>query len=370
MRHNETRPGHKRRRLQITGVTQTIKHLTRREWDELAPLFDDLSYCQGGSYAEEAAKDVGAHLEFVAILQAESVVGLANIRVKQVPFSGIGVAYALHAPLSRQRHALSEDFFGYCLDALRAEYVERRGVILRIVPPVNGGYRLDAQAAVLEQRGFRRSNRHKAHETFLLDLTDSLSNIRETFDRKWRNHLSKAQRSNVDVTISETLASFDHFEPLLLDLIRKKGFTPPARDVAFFRRVQAGAERYERMAVHLALHDGELVAGNVTGLTGNTAVYLLGASNSEGRKLRASYLLQWAVIEHAKSLGKCYYDLGGIDEHGNPNVYRFKRGIMGRYVLENGCYESAAGTLTKPFFYLLENSYNFSRSAYRKIAKR
>jgi hypothetical protein len=237
MRHNETRPGHKRRRLQITGVTQTIKHLTRREWDELAPLFDDLSYCQGGSYAEEAAKDVGAHLEFVAILQAESVVGLANIRVKQVPFSGIGVAYALHAPLSRQRHALSEDFFGYCLDALRAEYVERRGVILRIVPPVNGGYRLDAQAAVLEQRGFRRSNRHKAHETFLLDLTDSLSNIRETFDRKWRNHLSKAQRSNVDVTISETLASFDHFEPLLLGLIRKKGFTPPARDVAFFRRV-------------------------------------------------------------------------------------------------------------------------------------
>jgi lipid II:glycine glycyltransferase (peptidoglycan interpeptide bridge formation enzyme) len=124
------------------------------------------------------------------------------------------------------------------------------------------------------------------------------------------------------------------------------------------------------MSVHLALHEGELVAGNVSGLTGNTAVYLLGASNSEGRKLRASYLLQWAVIEHAKSLGKFYYDLGGIDEHANPNVYRFKRGLKGRYVLENGCYESGARTFTKPFFYLLENSYNFSRSAYRKIAKR
>ena len=354
----------------MAGVIRTVKHLTRREWDELAPLFDDLSYCQGGSYAEAAAKDVGAHLEFVAILQAENVVGLANIRVKQVPFSGIGVAYALHAPLSRQRCALSEDFFGYCLDALRAEYVERRALILRIVPPVNGGRGLDTQATALEQRGFRRSNRYKARETFVLDLADPLTSIRNAFDRKWRNHLSKAQRSNVDVTISETLAGFDHFEPLLLGLIHKKGFTPPTCDVAFFRRVQASAERYERMAVHLAWHDGELVAGIVTGLAGNTAVYLLGASNTEGRKLRASYLLQWAVIEHAKSLDKCHYDLGGIDQHANPDVYRFKRGIKGRHVLENGCYELAVETLTRPVFDFLEDSYNFSRSAYRKIVKR
>jgi len=123
---------------------------------------------------------------------------------------------------------------------------------------------------------------YKAHGTFVLDLAESLSNIRKKFDRKWRNHLSRAQRSKLDVTVSETLASFDTFEPLLLGLIRKKCFTPPARDVAFFRRVQASAERYDRLAVHLAWQDGELVAGNVTSLAGNTTVYLLGASNSEG----------------------------------------------------------------------------------------
>ena len=47
---------------------------------------------------------------------------------------------------------------------------------------------------------------------------------------------------------------------------------------------------------------------------GDTAVYLVGASTSKGRDLRASYLLLWETIEYAKSKGNFFYDLGGINE--------------------------------------------------------
>jgi lipid II:glycine glycyltransferase (peptidoglycan interpeptide bridge formation enzyme) len=337
-------------------VADRTKYLTKREWDQFAPLFYDLSYRQCGSYAEAAAEDAGAMSEFVAILQEGNLVGLANIRIKKILFFPFGVAYAHHGPLTARKNEFSDDCLGYCLDALREEYVVRRNLMLRIIPPFNGGYWLDAQAACLEKRGLRRSARYKARETFVLDLTKSLPDIRKNFDPKWRRDLSKAERSNVKVTMSDALADFDRFEPLLLDLIDKKGFTP-ARDAAFFRRVQSGAEPYERMVVHLAWHDGELVAGHVGSFAGNTVVYLLGASNSKGRDLRASYLLQWAVIELAKSLGKCYYDLGGIDQHANPDVYRFKKRLNGRHVIEIGSYELAAGVLAKSALHFLEDAY-------------
>ena len=80
---------------------------------------------------------------------------------------------------------------------------------------------------------------------------------------------------------------------------------------------------------------------------GDTAVYLLGAAGAKGRDLLASYLLQWAVIEYAKRKGNRFYDLGGIDQKGNPDVYRFKKRFNGRYVAEPGPYELVVANSTK-----------------------
>src|SRR6185437_15038383 len=109
-------------------------------------------------------------------------------------------------------------------------------------------------------------------------------------------------------------------------LIDRKRFST-RRDVTFFRRVQADEQVEQQLVVHLAWHDGELIAGHIGSFVGDTAVYLVGAATAKGRELRASYLLQWAVIEHAKSVGNSLYDLGGIDARANPSVYNFKKGI-------------------------------------------
>jgi lipid II:glycine glycyltransferase (peptidoglycan interpeptide bridge formation enzyme) len=337
-----------------------IGRLTREEWDTLTPLFRDLSYRQCGSYAEAAARDMGAASQFIGVFRAKELLGLANVRVKMVPFVPLGIAYVNYGPLAARGDQFSAESFGCCLDALRQEYVEHRRLMLRIVPPLRGGRCLDAQAACLDKHGFQPCVRLKPPETFILDLVNPLAEIRKNFDGKWRNDLSKAQRSNIEVTRSVAPADFDRFEALFLDLIQKKGFTA-RQDVAFFRRVQENAQAAQRLVAHLAWHDGELVAGHIGSFVGDTAVYLLGAANSKGREIRASYLLQWAVIEHAKCVGNRFYDLGGIDQESNPDVYRFKRRLNGRRVAELGPYEFAPARFPKRALHFLETAYNAIR---------
>jgi lipid II:glycine glycyltransferase (peptidoglycan interpeptide bridge formation enzyme) len=135
--------------------------------------------------------------------------------------------------------------------------------------------------------------------------------------------------------------------------------------IAFFRRVQAGEQSAQQLVLHLAWQEGELIAGHIGSFVGDTAVYLVGAATAKGRELRASYLLQWAVIEHAKSVGNLFYDLGGIDAQANPNVYSFKKGIGGRQVTEAGTYEFAPGPLTCRLLHFMEDAYSRLQSLYR-----
>ena len=288
-------------------------------------------------------------------MRSRQVVGLANVRIRELTTLQVGMAYVHRAPLIDRSGEFSNIDFGYCIDCLIAEYSERRNLILRVASPVDGGQNATGRIVALKQRGFRKSKRIQTNDSFIVDLSNPLSIIRKNLDCKWRNHLSKAQRSNIHVTRSEALIDFDHFEPLLLDLMRAKRFTT-AQDTAFFRRVQTGAERYERMSVYLAWHNGAPVAGALTSFAGNTAVYLLGAGNPDGRALRASYLLQWTVIENAKALGKRFYDLGGANEHTNPGVYRFKKGLGGRFVNCPGLYDFAPGQMKK-LYRLLGDTY-------------
>jgi lipid II:glycine glycyltransferase (peptidoglycan interpeptide bridge formation enzyme) len=343
----------------MTGAV-CIKQVPRREWNELSPLFRDLSYRQCGSYADAAARDVGAASEFNAFFRAGELVALANVRVKRVPFSPFGIAYSHYGPLTARSDDFSAELFGCCLDALRKMYVEDRRLNLRIVPPLRGGKWLKAQENCFEARGFQLLASHRPHETFVLELTRPLDDIRKGLDGKWRTDLSKAQRSNIEVTRSTVPADFDRFEPMFLSLIQKKGFSA-RQDVAFFRRVQEEAHAAERLVVHLAWHSGELIAGHIGSFVGDTAVYLLGASTAKGRELRASYLLQWAVIEYAKCVGNLFYDLGGIDQQANPNVYLFKKRLNGQRVKEIGPYEFAPSRLTGSLLHFLERSYNTMR---------
>lgn len=340
--------------------TLVVERINSEKWDELVPRFRDTSYRQCSSYASAAASHVGARSELTQLIDDQRLIGLADVRVKQLPMVPLGVAYSSYAPIVLQDEHSYERQFGRCLDALREEYVERRRLVLRITPALAGGLFQDIQTSCLKSRGFYRNSEQSARETFVLDLERPLEDIRSGFDPKWRSDLTRAEKAAIKIVRSVDVADFNHFERIFLDLTKKKGFMPN-QDVSFFRHIQSKTPKEQKFILHLAWHDGELVAGHLGSYVGSTSVYLLGASSAKGRELRASYLLQWSAIAYSKEVGNSFYDLGGIDQQNNPDVYRFKRRLNGRHVTEVGPYELAPGVVSKHAVRLAELARNVLR---------
>jgi len=331
----------------------TVKRLSTQTWDTLTPMFRDTSYRQFSSYAAIAARRIGAKSELNGLFEDQTLIGLADVRVKTVPLTSLGIAYVSYAPVTMRDDSFSAEKFRRCLEALRREYVEHRGLLLRVVPALSGGLFQELQVAGLKACAFRVCQQHKPRETFILDLTQPLAAIRSRADQHWRRNLNKAEKADVKITRSVALEDFDEFERIFLDLTKLKDFRTN-QDVHFFKSVQADIPPNQKLVLHLAWHQNELIAGHLGSFVGDTAVYLLGAANSKGRDLRASYLLHWAVIQCAQDAGNTYYDLGGVDQQQNPGVYRFKQGLNGRAVTDVGPYEHAPGHFRKGVLQFLE----------------
>lgn len=335
--------------------TLSVDRISQQKWDELAPTFRDSSFRQCSSYASAAARHVGAHSELAVLMDEERMIGLAEVRVKKIPMTSVGIAYSNYAPLVMQEGRSYEQQFGRCLEALRQEYVDRRRLVLRVTPALNGGHFQDVQKSCFEDRGFYPSAHQPTRQTFVVDLGAPSEEIRRSFDAKWRSDLTRSEKAGVTITRSVQLSDFDQFNQIFLELASRKGFMP-SQDLGFFRSIQSKAPPSQQFVLHLAWHNGELVAGHLGSFVGSTAVYLLGASNAKGRDLRASYLLQWAAILFGKSVGNSFYDLGGIDQKNNPDVYRFKRRLNGRLVTEVGPYELAPGTVSRHVIQLADRA--------------
>ena len=335
--------------------TAIVQRLPKQKWDTLTPRFRDTSYCQFGSYAAAAAQRVGARSELNGLFEGQTLIGLADVRVKTVPLTPVGVAYVNHAPVTVNSSEFSAEKFEYCLEALRREYVECRRLLLRVNPALGGGLYREVQMAKLEACGFRPCAHHKPRETFILDLARPLETIRNRFAPEWRRELIKAEKADIKITRSVELEDFDRFERIFLDLTKAKGFKTN-QDVYFFKAIQPDIPSEQKFVLHLAWHGEVLVAGHLGSFVGDTAVYLLGAANATGRDLRASYLLQRAVIEYAQSVGNSYYDLGGVDREQNPGVFRFKKRLNGRAVTDVGPYEYAPGKVRKGVLRFLEGA--------------
>jgi len=213
-------------------------------------------------------------------------------------------------------------------EALRAEYADKRGLCLEIVP---NAFRQSRRAEVF-QGAFSQFECKSAigaedYRTFLLDLSAPLDELRKALHKTWRRYLNTAERNELLVTEGEDLERYFTFCRLYEQMLKRKRFWTGVR-IEEFAQIQKRLPQHQRMKVFLSEHGGRPVAALVCSAMGESAIYLLGASVDDQR-IRASYLLHWSAIKWLKSNGTRYYDLGGIDPVTNPGVYQFKRGISG-----------------------------------------
>lgn len=342
----------------IVGISDaamgTVKmcRLERPEWRVRAAIFSDNNYRQLWDYGVDLAQLRGACSEHVAINVDDDVVGMADVRIKRMPLAG-GLAYISGGPLTRRGFADDADRLRVSVAALRDEYAVKRRLVLRIAPPLADPDWMAMAAGVFQECGFHGTTMGRPYRTIVLDIGGPLETVRRNLAQKWRNCLNGAERAGHEVVVAEDQTALERFRGLFNEFIQRKGFGVEL-GAEFYSRVQAKLDAADRMVVSLALREGRLVAGHVSSILGDTCVYLLGATNEEGLKSKAAYLLQWHAIKEAHERGLRWYDLGGIDPVDNPGVYHFKNGLGGTDVTVPGPFEFTCGLLSQRFVHCAE----------------
>jgi len=319
-----------------------IETVDRARWLELAQGFLDHNFRQCWDFGIQAAARVDAVSEHVVLLLAGVVIAIADVRIRKLPFVGGGLAYVTGGPLTRTGQRFDFRRYLAAVAALRRHYVEERGYVLRVLPPVGPPDWNGTLNAALLARGFEEAGTTQSNRTLLLPIDGDVMQIRKRFHQKWRNHLNRAERENIEVRVAADTQSLDRFAGLFNDFVVRKGFDVDL-GVDFFQRVQQQLPAHERYVVLLAERDGALLAGHVTSMLGDTCVSLLAATSPEALKCKASHLIQWRTIEAARERGCAAYDQGGIDPDVNPGVYTFKVGLGGTDVRAAGPVQAIGG---------------------------
>jgi lipid II:glycine glycyltransferase (peptidoglycan interpeptide bridge formation enzyme) len=315
-----------------------LEPLDAAGWAAHAPAFLDWNYRQSWAFARATAARLGAECEHLAIRRGSDLTGLASVRTKRIPLLG-GIAFVSGGPLVRQGGAVDLERFEAALEGLCAEYVLRRGLVLRVVAALGPPDWNEAAGKALARAGFVSAPSRHTYRTLRLDLSAPPAELRKRFAQKWRNGLNRSERHGLSVESSDGVELLEAFCGLFEGFRERKGFDVDLGP-EFYLAAQRAHLPAERFTVTLARKDGRIVAGHVASHLGDTAVYLLGAANEVGRETQAAYLLQWHAILEAAQRGMRAYDLGGIDPEGNPGVFHFKRGLGGAEVQAAGPYEA------------------------------
>ena len=319
---------------------------TAETWSEIIAQFEDTSVYQTWAYG--AVRWGEKNLSHLVVRHGGQIVAAAQLRIARVPLLPAGVAYLRWGPLCQKKgQALEPALVQTMVARLKSEYGRRRGLVLQIIP----------NAYVGEDRGavYSEAFTHAALgpqlesaplQTVVVELSDAVEVIRKRLDQKWRNQLNGSEKKGLVLEVSAGAAAYQEFLRLYDVMWERKQFETSV-DVKEFARIQELLTGPAKMQTFLARKDGVAVAALVCSLMGNTAIYLLGATNDQARELKAAYFLQWQAMLWLKEHGAQRYDLGGIDPVANPGGYHFKSGFGGTEVTQLAMHSGAGNAFSR-----------------------
>lgn len=343
--HLRATPKRKVRQL-VRGYTSEVDAVTERDWHERLPEFEDANIYQTWSYARAMwGLENTSHL----VLKKDGrVVALAQVRLAQIPFLRIGIAYLLRGPMWRLKETTPDiDALCQALRALRNEYACKRGLFLRLAPLMFAN-ETEHGLRVFEEENYEPKVNFGPKMTILMDLSPSIEELRRGLHRNWKRNLKTAESHCLEVIEGEGEHLFEDIIDIYREMVHRKRFLEP-NDIERFRHVQAFLPQGLRMKVAVCRSTEGICAGLIWSEIGETAIELFAATRAVALANGAAYLLRWRLVEHLKRSGFRRYNLNGINQIQNPGVYRFKSGLAGNAGTEIaylGIFEAQGNTLS------------------------
>lgn len=289
------------------------------EWRTLLSQTQKTSWTQTFQYSIAVARVAKQSTHFVTIDRGHQVVGLVAIQTSGFgPFQSVIIN---RGPLWMKGQESARNLMDFAT-ALKKTYPRSLFRRFRWMPE----WAAEESAPLLIQDfGFKKTQ--QSFETLWLDLSPSLESLRQSLDRKWRNHLNKSERSGLEVVVDTEGRRLDLFLKNYDIFKSQKNFQGP--DGAFFKHEIEGALPFRDALIFWARLDKIPVAGIVVMKHGTSASYRLGWNSQEGRLTQAHYLLVWKAIELLKKQSIESFDLGGILAQDSTGFNTFKLGLNG-----------------------------------------
>jgi peptidoglycan pentaglycine glycine transferase (the first glycine) len=160
--------------------------------------------------------------------------------------------------------------------------------------------------------------------TILINLNKPLDELLTVMNETKRYGIRYAEKHGVRIYNAEkNEKNFEIFWSLMQDTSGRKKFS------IFSKLHFKNIFDQEISKLFFADYNGSIDAASEVIFFGDMAVYLHAGTSGKNRKLTASYLLIWKIIEESKKAGLKYLDLWGIDEIKWPGVTAFKRSFGG-----------------------------------------
>ncbi len=351
-----------------SAYSADIDTVKESDWNELLRKFSDASLYQTWAYGK--TKRGASRLSHALLWHQKELVAISQVRIMKTPLLSAGVAYVHWGPLwKKPNSALSPDHLRNMLRVLRDEYVMRRGFILRILPKFVDEETKEEIRQIYELEGFTWSP--DPEQTFFVDVSLPLEEIRDNFQRDWRRDLRNAEKQELRLIEGTERRELALALSLLKEMKERKKYF--GTGLSSLLDLQENLPEGFKIRVMYAEHEGEPVAALGWQTLGKIGFPVIAATGNKGLKLRASFLLWWKMIEFYHVKGFIYLDVGGVNAGRNPGGYLFKSRLVGKRKHEPDHYIGQFTSCRGRFFpflfkaaYLARNTYKHGRA---KLAK-
>lgn len=273
----------------------------------------------------------------VKVLEADRVIGLAQVLERRLPFPFRAFSYVPRGPVVAPSDPSAEVGYGVGDDRTRATVT--RAVVQWCREQIGGvGVSLEPDwpaGTPLELPGSVRSEQRILHpHTLILDLTRSEDDLMAAMGRTTRSDVRKGGR---DVEIRR-VTSEEEIRGVL-DVYKETAeradfeLHPDSYYLSIHR------ELGDASVVVAAFHEGRPCAFVWDVFSGSTAFELYGGVDDAGRKARANAPVKWHAVRLAQESGALRYDINGLL---NDGISAFKRSFADHE-------DELVGTVDVPF---------------------
>lgn len=249
--------------------------------------------------------------------------GFFQTHEASILFGAFHVMTADRAPLWFKGYGKNKDIEAF-IDALNVYCPKKWGRSRRFMPELEASQK---NATFFQNSGWIKRQTAKPYETITIDLTPEEEALRAQLKRNWRNHLSKAERADLEC-VEGVHSDLEWFlKGYLQDRMQR---LYPGPGLRFLTYLLGEAALQKDLLLLKAIHKGTPIAACAFITHGNSATYQVGWTTPQGRAVNAHHFLLWKAMLQLKKRMILSLDLGGINTETAKGVTEFKDGMGGK----------------------------------------